>query len=104
MYISLTTYNLVIGLLSTFLLIAKIPIHSLHLFYPPVAAAVHAACVALYIIAASFQAGSDMSDPAHPQPGAPWYITKSCSVATSGTTKGFCQQAKGLFALTIVLM
>ncbi|KAJ5217217.1 hypothetical protein N7468_010225 [Penicillium chermesinum] len=99
----LTTYNLVIAVLSVFLLITKIPVHALHLYYPPIATAIHAASTTLFVIAACFQAGPDMSDPTHPQPGAPWYITKSCSVAKSSTIIGYCRQAKGLFGLTIVL-
>ena len=76
----------------------------MHLLYPPIAAAVQGACVALYVVAARYQAGSDMSDPTHPQPGAPWYITKSCSVAYYKEDIGYCRQAKSLFALTVIIM
>ncbi|KAJ9292956.1 hypothetical protein DTO271G3_8254 [Paecilomyces variotii] len=99
----LTEYNLVLGVLSTFLLLTKAPIHILRVFYPPLSVAVHGALVVLYSIAASFQAGKDMSDPQHPQPGPPWYITKSCSVAAHKSDIGYCQQAKSLFAVTIII-
>lgn len=76
----------------------------LRVFYPPISVAVHGALIVLYSIAASFQAGKDMSDPQHPQPGPPWYITKSCSVAAHKSNIGYCEQAKSLFAITIIIM
>lgn len=100
----MTNYNLVIGVLSTFLLIVKFPIHCMHLFYPPIAATIHGAIMILYIVSARYQAGSDMSDPSHPQPGPPWYITKSCSVAAHKSNIGYCEQAKSLFAVSVIII
>lgn len=99
----MTNYNLVIGVLSTFLLIVKFPIHCMHLFYPPIAATIHGAIMILYIVSARYQAGSDMSDPSHPQPGPPWYISKSCSVAAHKSNIGYCEQAKSLFAVSVII-
>lgn len=101
---SMTSYNLVLGVLSTFFIITKLPTHWMNLFYPPVAVVVHASLIILYIVSAVYQAGSDMSDPKHPQPGAPWYIAKSCSVAFKKSNVGYCMQAKALFAVTVVMM
>ena len=101
---SLDNYNLIIGVLSTFLLIVKFPIHCMHLFFPPIAAFIHGSIMILYIISARFQAGSDMSDPKRPQPGAPWYIAKNCNVAVHPSNINYCQQAKSLFAITIIIM
>lgn len=100
----ITNFNLVIGVLSTFMLIVKLPLHAMHLFFPPIAAATHGALFILYIVAARYQAGSDTSDPQHPQPGPPWYITKSCSVAAHQSNIGYCQQAKSLFAITVIVI
>jgi hypothetical protein len=100
----MTNYNLVIGVVSTFLLIVKFPVHCMHLFFPPIGAFVHGAIMVLYIVSVRFQGGSDMSDPKHPQPGRPWYITKSCSVAAHKSNVGYCEQAKALFAVSIVMM
>ncbi|KAJ5089396.1 hypothetical protein N7532_008080 [Penicillium argentinense] len=100
----ITNYNLVLGVLSTFFLIVKLPLHAMHLFHPPIAATIHGSLVALYIVAARYQAGSDMSDPQHPQPGPPWYITKSCSVAAQPSNIGYCAQAKSLFAITVIVI
>ncbi|OQD74488.1 hypothetical protein PENDEC_c010G05417 [Penicillium decumbens] len=100
----LTNYELVIGVLSIFLLIVKFPLHCMHLFYPPVAATIHGGGMILYMVSAAYQGGSDMSDPKHPQSGPPWYITKSCSVAAHKSNIGYCEQAKALFAISIVLI
>ncbi|CAG8194939.1 unnamed protein product [Penicillium olsonii] len=97
-------YNLVLGVLSTFFLITKLPVHWMHLFYPPVAVGVHASLFILYLVSAIYQGGSDTSDPRHSQPGAPWYITKSCSVAYRKSNIPYCMQAKALFAVTIILI
>ncbi|OJJ82095.1 uncharacterized protein ASPGLDRAFT_49496 [Aspergillus glaucus CBS 516.65] len=97
-------YNLALGVLSTFFLITKVPLHFLRLFYPPVSAFVHAGLFAVYIASASFQAGSDMSDPKHPQKGAPWHIAKSCSVAAHPNNIEYCKQAKAMFAMTIIVI
>lgn len=101
---SLTRYNLVISVLSVFLLIVKFPVHCMHLLYPPFATLAHGAVFVLYIVSARFQGGSDMSDPKQPQPGPPWYITKSCSAAAPSAHIGYCQQAKALFAITIITL
>ncbi|KAH1436752.1 hypothetical protein KXX32_005181 [Aspergillus fumigatus] len=101
---SITDYNLVIGVLSTFFLITKVPIHFLRLFYPPLSVIVHGGLVAVYIVSARYQAGPDMSDPAHPQPGAPWYITKKCTVAANKNNINYCRQSKALFAFTIIII
>ncbi|PLB38772.1 uncharacterized protein BDW47DRAFT_104262 [Aspergillus candidus] len=100
----ITHYNLVLGVLSTFLLIVKFATHALHLFFPPVSVLIHVGLIAVYIVSASGQAGSDTSDPAHPQSGPPWYLTKSCSVAKDPDVGAYCKQAKTLFAFTIIIM
>lgn len=74
-----------------------------HCFDPIISAIVHAALIALYAVSIHNQAASDMSDPKHPQPGAPWYITKSCGAPVDPNLNGYCKQAKGAFAVTIML-
>ena len=101
---SITDYNLVLSVLSTFFMITKAAVHVLRIWYPPLSVIVHAGLFALYIASAAYQAGSDTSDPKHPQRGPPWYITKQCSVASNPDNVGYCQQAKVLFAFTIIIM
>ena len=64
---------------------------------------VHAGLVAVWAVSIHNQAASDMSDPKHPQSGAPWYITKSCGPPVSPSLIGYCKQAKAAFAVTILM-
>ncbi|KAL1958193.1 hypothetical protein VTO42DRAFT_5048 [Malbranchea cinnamomea] len=98
----ITSYNLVISVLSMFFLLVKSTLFILNLFYPPFSIIVHIALVVLYSVSAAYQGGKDMSDPEHPQPGPPWYITKNCNVASDPNNIGYCQQAKSAFACTII--
>jgi hypothetical protein len=101
---SITNFNLVISVFSMFLMLAKTAMHMLHVFPPLLSVLVHAALVALYSVSIAYQAGSDMSDPRKPQPGPPWYISKSCSVAHDKKLVGYCMQAKSAFACTVVIL
>lgn len=72
-------------------------------FHPLLSLFVHAALIALWAVSIRNQAGADMSDSAHPQSGAPWYITKSCGPPVSPSLIGYCKQAKAAFAVTIIM-
>lgn len=76
----------------------------LHVWPPLFSAIVHGILLALYAVSIDYQAGSDMSDPKHPQPGPPWYITKSCSVAYNPNNIHYCEQAKAAFACTCIML
>jgi hypothetical protein len=67
-------------------------------------ALVHGILIALYAVSIDYQAASDMSDPQHPQPGPPWYITKSCSVAYDKNNIQYCKQAKAAFGSTCTIL
>ncbi|KAI4125030.1 MAG: hypothetical protein LQ338_004495 [Usnochroma carphineum] len=99
----ITNFNVVIAVLALFLLLCKGIMYITHIFYPLISALIHAALVALYATSIHAQAAPDMSDPSHPQPGAPWYITKSCGAPVRPSVRGYCQQAKGSFAVTVML-
>ncbi|KAL2799517.1 hypothetical protein BJX66DRAFT_241892 [Aspergillus keveii] len=99
-----TNWNLVISILSTFMFITKFPLHVLHILYPIGSVILHVGLVVIYCVSASFQAGSDKSDPDHMQNGPPWYIIKNCNVAHEKDNVGYCQQAKSLFAVTIIII
>ncbi|PYH91483.1 hypothetical protein BO71DRAFT_401352 [Aspergillus ellipticus CBS 707.79] len=100
----ITEYNLVLGILSLFIWITKIPVHVLHMLTPPLSAFIHAGLIAVWIYSIRYQAGPDMSDPEHPQPGPPWYITKKCSVAAQKNDIHYCMQAKALFGFSIIII
>lgn len=100
---SITNYNVVIAVLSMFLMLAKSIMYICHVFPPILSVLVHAVLIAIYIVSITYQAGSDTSDPKHPQNGPPWYLTKSCSVVHEPNLLGYCQQAKAAFACTVAI-
>lgn len=87
-----------------FVLLTKTVMHVLHVLYPFLSFVVHAVLVALYAVSVHNQTAPDLSDPLHPAKGAPWYITHSCSLSGSDQIKGYCQQAKASFAVTVVML
>ncbi|MCJ1254700.1 hypothetical protein MMC24_002516 [Lignoscripta atroalba] len=97
-----TTFNVIISVLSLFILLIKSVLYIMHLFPPLVSALIHAALIALYAVSARNQAGPDMNDAEHPAK-IPWYLTKSCGPPVSRRLHGYCQQAKGAFAVTICM-
>ncbi|KAL8823941.1 MAG: hypothetical protein Q9191_005425 [Dirinaria sp. TL-2023a] len=99
----ITKFNVVIAVLSLFLLLVKGIMFITHVFYPLLSVLVHALLVALYAVSIHAQTASDMSDPEHPQHGAPWYITRGCGAPVSEALVGYCKQAKAVLAVTVLL-
>jgi len=99
-----TEWNLVISVLSMFILLAKTAAHVMNVFWPLISLFVGAVEVALYAVSLHAQTAKDLSDPAHLQRGPPWYITKSCSVVHEVSNLGYCRQAKASFAVTICMV
>jgi len=100
----ITNYNVVIVVLSMFILLVKGVMYVLHVFPPILSVAVHAILIALYTVSVDYQASSDTTDPEHPQNGPPWYITKSCSVTKNKHLVEYCKQAKASFACTCAML
>jgi hypothetical protein len=86
-----------------FIMLTKSIMYLCHVFPPILSVLVHAILFSIYAVSISYQVGSDTSDPAHPQHGAPWYITKSCSAAHDPSINGYCLQAKAAFACTVAM-
>ena len=101
---SITNFNVVIVVLSMFLMLCKGVMYMLHLWPPILSACVHAVLIALYTTSLYYQASSDNSDPQHPSNGPVWYITKSCSVAHNPRNVHYCTQAKSAFAATCIAL
>jgi len=99
---TLTSFNLAISVLSTFLLLVKATMFILHVWYPLLGTIVNAAITVLWIVSIYGQAGPDHSDPKHPSNTA-WYITKSCSYAAPSGNTHYCAMAKGTFAVTVCM-
>ncbi|KAI1622647.1 hypothetical protein EDD37DRAFT_482735 [Exophiala viscosa] len=100
----ITNYNIVISVLSMFILLVKSVMYILHVFPPVLSVLVHALLIALYTVSVDYQSSSDTTDPEHPQRGPPWYITKSCSVTKNKSLVGYCKQAKASFACTCAML
>lgn len=101
---SITNYNLVVAVLSMFLMLVKGTMYMLHVLPPVVSTVLHAILIILYSVAVAYQASPDTSDPQHPQNGPPWYITMSCSVTQNKSLVGYCQQAKATFACFVAML
>ncbi|CAL8575522.1 hypothetical protein XPA_001441 [Xanthoria parietina] len=99
----ITNYNVVISVVALFLLLCKAIMYICHVFYPLLSTPIHAALIALYAVSIHAQAAPDTSDPRHPQPGAPWYLTKGCGAPVKPSLQGYCKQAQASFAVTILL-
>jgi hypothetical protein len=100
---SITTFNVVVSVLCTFVLLVKATMFVLHVWYPILSTVVNTILVALWIVSIVGQAGPDHSDPQHPS-NIPWYISKSCDLAEPYGKKHYCLMAKASFAVTVVML
>ncbi|KAK3675286.1 hypothetical protein LTR78_004796 [Recurvomyces mirabilis] len=100
---ALVQFNIVIAVLSMFLLLVKSTMFVLHSFWPILGVLVSILEVALYAVSIKHQSTPDMTDPAHPSPGLPWYLSKGCMYAAAGN-HGFCMQARAVFGVTCAMV
>ncbi|KAF2141995.1 uncharacterized protein K452DRAFT_287187 [Aplosporella prunicola CBS 121167] len=100
----LTTWNLVISVLSMFILLTKTTLFTMHMFYPILSLLTHIACLAIYSVSLHGQIGHDTIDRDHPSTGLPWYIGHSCGMSSTNKIKGYCLQAKASFVMTILMV
>ncbi|KAI9682359.1 MAG: hypothetical protein M1817_000413 [Caeruleum heppii] len=99
----LTNWNLVISVLSTFILLVKVVMSVMHLWHPLLSLFVHIGLTAIWAVSVYGQAGSDHIDPRTPS-DRPWYLTKSCDVVFNSSNKHYCNMAKGSFAVTVIAL
>jgi len=99
---TLTSFNLVISVLSTFILLVKAVMFVLHVWYPLLGTVTNMAITALWIVSIYGQAGPDHPDKRHLSNTA-WYITKSCKFAKPTGNEHYCLMAKGSFAVTVFM-
>ncbi|KFY26062.1 hypothetical protein V491_01480 [Pseudogymnoascus sp. VKM F-3775] len=99
----ISNYNVVVSVLSMFILLIKVVLFIMHMWVPIVSVIINTIVLALWCFSAYGQAGPDHSDPEHPSSVA-WYIAKSCSVAEASGNKHNCEMAKGSFASTIFMI
>jgi len=98
----LTHYNLVIAVLSTFLLLVKAVMFAMHVWYPLLSTILNTGITVVWIVSVYGQAGPDKSDKRYPSNTA-WYVSKSCDYAKATNNVGYCRQAKAAFAVSIFL-
>ncbi|KAF2858534.1 hypothetical protein K470DRAFT_221118 [Piedraia hortae CBS 480.64] len=99
----LVQYNIVISVLSLFILLVKSCAFAVKCWFPVISALVSAAELALYAVSIHNETSHDMSDKQHPNPGLPWYLSKGCKYATKGN-HSYCVQAQSAFALTCLMV
>jgi len=100
---TLTSFNVAISVLCTFILLVKAVMFTLHCWYPILGTVTNAIITVLWIVSMVGQMGPDHSDPQHPSNIA-WYISKSCSYADATGDHHYCMMAKGTFAATVLMM
>lgn len=96
-------YNIVISVLSMFLLLVKSVMYTMHAWVPLLSICVHILEIILYAIALRNQSAPDLSDSEHPNHGLPWMMSKGCKYAEPGNY-GFCMQARASYGITIIMM
>lgn len=96
-------FDIVITVLSMFVLLVKTTMFAMHAWLPALSAVVHAVLIGLYSASLRFQTTPDLSDPEVPAKGAPWMISKGCSYATAGNY-GYCMQTRALFGSMIAMV
>ena len=101
----MTKYNVIISVLSMFVLLVKSAMFVLHAFLPILSVCVHVMLIVLYAVAVRNQATPDLSDKKvpHLQTNLPSYLGKACSFVTKANTR-YCMQARASFAVTCVMV
>ncbi|MCJ1438335.1 hypothetical protein MMC27_007723 [Xylographa pallens] len=85
----ITTYNVIIAVLSMFVMLVKTVMYITDTFPPLLSVIIHGTLAALYAVSIDNQAASDYSDPLHPSKY-PWYLTRSCGAPVNPSLKGHC--------------
>lgn len=101
---SVTDYNVIISVLSMFLLLVKGVMFLMHLFRPVLGVFIHGGLAAVWAYSLYAQTSPDNSDPRFPRLSGPWYIVKGCGVAKDKNLVQYCQQAKAQLAVTVVML
>ena len=99
----MTNFNVAVSVLSMFVLLVKVIMFVLHIWWPILGTISNGAITALWIASMYGQMGPDHSDPRYPSNVA-WYISKSCDIAKPYGAYGYCRQAKSAYAVTVIMM
>lgn len=99
----MTNFNVAISITSLFVLLGKMIMTIMKLYYPILGLVLSMCLTAMYAVSVYGQMGPDYLDPTHPSPMA-WYIRYSCSVADGYKVGKHCVMAKATFGVTIYMM
>jgi len=102
--LSVTKYNLVIVVLSMFILLCESCMIFMHVLFPIITFVVHLIKVGLFAFSIYAQTSPDTIDPQQENHGPPWYIKYSCSVSYYKSDIGYCEQAKSLFYVMTLML
>lgn len=89
--------------MSLFVLLAKMILFIMKVWFPIVGVAANTGLVAIFAVSVYGQMGPDYADPRYPSAIA-WYIRKDCSYARYLGADKSCQLAKGSFAITTFML
>jgi hypothetical protein len=99
----LTNFNVAISIVSLFVLLGKLIMTIMKVYFPILGLVLSMSLTGLYAVSVYGQMGPDYLDPEHPSSIA-WYIRYSCSIADKYKVGKHCAMAKGTFALTVFMM
>lgn len=100
---STTDFNVVISVLSMFMLLVKAVMFVMHIFWPIVGILAHGGLVGLWAYSIYAQVAPDHLDPQAPSPS-PWYLRYGCGGLPSDTLTGYCRQAQASLAVTVIML
>ena len=99
----LTNFNVAISVVSLFILLAKMILFIMKVWYPLIGVCFNTGLVAIFAVSVYGQMGPDYADARYPSPIA-WYIAKGCSYARAEKAERSCMLAKGSFAVTVFML
>jgi hypothetical protein len=99
----LTNFNVAISVVTLFILLVKMVMYIMHVWYPLVGLLANISMVAIWTVSVYGQMGPDYADPRY-QSSIAWYISKSCSYAEPYGLAKSCMLAKGTFAVSVYML
>lgn len=99
----LTDLNVAISVISLFVLLTRLILLIMHVWYPIMALGSALGLLVLYAVSTYGQVGPDYADPQHPAPAA-WYFRFGCSLAKPYGKYSDCQLAQASLGLTLYML
>lgn len=87
-----------------FFYLVKATLWLLHVLFPIISLLLHIGLMSLWAYGIHIQTSPDTIDPDRINRGAPWFLTKSCSIVEDKNVRSYCVQAKSAFAVSIIML